>query len=88
MRTRSSLETTRSLWQNKAIAARWARLAFSLRTLSMTVGERIAPCGTRRLWVEVAGSDQDRSVRLEPTSPYLVRGLPFDVLPVLPKCTF
>jgi len=42
------------------------------------------------MWIEVAGSDQDqdRAVRLELTSPYLVRGFPFDLLPVLPKCTF
>jgi len=56
----------------------------------VAIGERlvIAPSGARKSWVEIAGSDQDRAIRVELTSPYLVRGLPFDLLPVLPKRTF
>ncbi len=76
-------------------ARRWTsdssfKLAVIRVKIGPPIGERpmITPSGAAKSRVEVAGSDQDRSVRLEPPSPYLIRGLPFDVLPVLPKCTF
>jgi hypothetical protein len=76
-------------------ARRWTsdssfKLAVIRVKIGPPVGERpmITPSGAAKSRVEVAGSDQDRAVRLEPTSSYLIRGLPFDVLPVLLKCTF